>query len=256
MKKDVKDKEVGLFGFKKENEIQNISIKKQHKEKKKKKNTIKGLFDYEGRWKLDINGMTKVIMITSQKSSSPRELLRIALEIFLSVSDRGLLMQIMLSFSILLRPTRWKKQSLVWNHSNHREKKKFGIIFLEILGDGGRWGYRDLSKGYSDHHINELNKIIIVMISKLKISKTMKYFRPNNLCNMIYKIISNCLTERLKGAIRLSSFIEIKTLLLRVDRLETISWLTSKEFTRWERICSGTVNTLSLNSIWLRPMIE
>lgn len=46
--------------------------------------------------------------------------------------------------------------------------------------------------------IKELNNMIITLISKVTKDDKMSDFRPISLCNVIYKVISRCLVERLK----------------------------------------------------------
>lgn len=64
---------------------------------------------------------------------------------------------------------------------NQRNKKKSGIFF---------------ASGYLPTYWNHTN---ICLIPKIEMAKIMKNFRPISLCNVIYKIISKTLVQRLKS---------------------------------------------------------
>lgn len=68
--------------------------------------------------------------------------------------------------------------------------------FWDIVGDDTcRICLQYLNGGLS---IRDINKTLIVLISKVRDPRSMKDFRPISLCNVIYKIIAKTLANRLK----------------------------------------------------------
>lgn len=55
-----------------------------------------------------------------------------------------------------------------------------------------------------DKDLTEINKTIIALIPKTKNPEVVSRYRPISLCNVVCKVVAKCLTNRLKGTMRIA----------------------------------------------------
>ena len=161
----------------------------------KKKNTILGLEDEEGNW---CNSKEGIAMSYFEKLYTISYPTRIA-ELIATIPNR---VTSEMNQSLTKEFTKEEvEDALKWMHSTRAPRPNgMSIVFFQKYWNivGNDVIYMVLNALNSNMSMAEINRINITLVPKIKNPTKMTEFRPISLSNVVYKLISKFLANRLK----------------------------------------------------------
>uniref|UniRef100_A0A803QN76 Reverse transcriptase domain-containing protein n=1 Tax=Cannabis sativa TaxID=3483 RepID=A0A803QN76_CANSA len=167
---------------------------------RRKKNTILGLFDDRGQWRTSENDIAAVAIIYFQNLFSKynggidvKDALRGCIPCRISADENRALLEPFTSEEIkstlfhvhpLKAPGKDGLPGLFFHKHWDLIETEFTATCLDILNHNS-----DCKK---------INETLICLIPKVKQPTKMSEFRPISLCNVVYKVVSKCLANRMK----------------------------------------------------------
>ncbi|XP_060964152.1 uncharacterized protein LOC115722573 [Cannabis sativa] len=170
---------------------------------RRKKNTIEGLFDDNQQWKTKEKDVEDIAISYFQQLFTKKnngidiaDVLRRCVPNRLSSAENALLMEPFTSEEV--------KMAMFQIHPLKAPGKDGlpGLFFQknwDVVGKEVTQACLDVLNNNADCH--QINETLICLIPKVKQPTKMSEFRPISLCNVIYKVISKCLANRMKQSL-------------------------------------------------------
>lgn len=129
-----------------------------------------------------------------------------------------------------------------WDHIKHLDLMGSILVFIKTIGTEVCRAV--LSFLHNPTNIASINHTHLVLIPKSIQPRHVSKYRPISLCNVLYKIITKMITNRLKSILPLL-ISPTSVLLYLVDTLLTTLWLPMKPFI----LC--ILNYMGERALWL-----